>query len=204
MAATAQTILGQPAKRRQPRVTQEMRDRLKMEELRIKRNPELNTPAAPLNVDEKYVFRTYPRTVRGLVHYIDVRPEGLDETEAKNRHTLKRWDFNHRKEAPEYRALVQRVYEENGGPHLEFRKLGRQFECFYATDSKDMADYLRHQMKIAPLRNTEFMHVYEQSPRSRYVVGDQAFPNTEMGLKAARKHMSEIGVTTLEIVEDEE
>lgn len=208
MTASAVELLGQP-RRRAPRITPEIREEMRQRELKAQRQPETSVAPKTLNRTEKYVFRTRVRTVRGLVHYIDVRPEGLDEDDAAVRHRLKRWDFHHKDDAKKYGkdwpALVQRVYDKIGGPKLEFVPIYHAFECFYATNDDDIAAYIRHFMARGI---GEFKDVYEQSPRIKWVVGDgdatKSFPSTQMGAQMAQEYAASLGVTTLELLPDQE
>ena len=200
-------MIGQPRPR--PRITPETREALRQRELQAVRTPELETPPAPLRRTEKYVFRTWPRTCRVLVHWINTRPEGLDETDPKERAKLRRWDFWQKKDitlyGEEWPRLVQRVYEEIGGNTLAFHPIGRKYECFYATNNEDVANYIRHFMKHGI---GEFKWVYEQNPRAKWVVGQgdqaKAFPNNEMGARMAQEYALSLGATTLELLPDDE
>lgn len=196
MAASANPMIGQP--RRVPRITPETREEMRQRDFQAIRTPELESKPAPLRRTERYVFRTKPRTCRGLVHYINVRPDGLDETDPKERMRLRRWDFWQKKEIAKYGDdwpnLVQRVYEEIGGHTIAFHPINKKFECFFATDSDDVATYIRHFMKHGI---GEFKWVYEQNPRAKWVVRDdnvaKAFPNTDTGARMAQEYMLSLG-----------
>lgn len=195
-----------------PQISPETRQRLLAERMKLISDPEHAKPPADLTVEARYLFRSNPGTVRGVVHNLDMPPI---DTEAKHyKHVRRRWEDRmvrqYGKPGEKREAVVARAekffQELTGIEHLDrtmivFSPVKRAQECYFATDDPMVAEYVRD---LIARKVGEFVHVYEQNTRARVVVGDEAFPDTDSGWRLARQHAALHGITDITVVTGDE
>lgn len=185
-----------------PTVNNETLELLRQQQQELLRNGgERVEPPAELNRPERFIFRSQPRTFRRIVHQLDLPPEVEENDDTvvgrQKRFLLRTWQRRHKADPTGDAERLGYVAEQVGGSVIAFREVARKWECWFATDDEQVAGYLRG---LVTNKVGEFAHVYEQNGTARVVVGDTAFPNTEMGWRAAREHAQLIGVTDIKIV----
>lgn len=194
-----------------PQVTDETRQMLAQERIRLLRQPEMAQPAVDLHRNEKYIFRSRPGTHRMIYHDFDVPPlEGSKNFDFYN----KGWETRQikaagltpdsteeqRKEAVKAaRKRIDDLTFANDGTKIVFNRVRRTNECYWATNNELLAAYVRDLVKR---RVGEFVNVYEVSGKSRVVVGDKAFPDTELGWQTARTYARDHNIDDIKLVKE--
>lgn len=211
MAATATANTNAPM-RLYPQISPEVRQRLLTERMRLISDPEGSKPPAELTVEARFLFRSYPGTVRGVSHNLDLPPV---DTEAKHyKHVRRRWEDRMAKQHAEkgetreqtVKRMEQYYQDLTSVNHLDrtmivFTPVKRAQECFFATDDPMVAAYIRD---LIARKVGEFAQVYEQNTRARVVVGNEAFPDTDAGWRLARQHAALTGQTDIKLVTGDE
>ncbi len=194
-----------------PVISQQTREKLAQERKRLAADPSAVQIPADLNTNSKYVFRTKPNTFRQLVITLPLPPEEANfvGNQAQYEFALRRWKRlvggpgltgpAREKASEDLKAQLEAVRDALGDERIIFIRVKRHVECYYPTDNPVIADYLRGLMTAG---KEPFDKVYEVSGLTRLVVGDTAFPNTELGRKLAFAHMAEHG-GDLKIVTEE-
>lgn len=190
---------------------------LAQERIEIMRNPAKAKQAAELTLSDRFIFRTEPSAeIRQMFHTLDIEPiyEPEDHSErgiVRKFHWLgwrKRqvaWFQDDKKSksldqiVKDARLYYERLIEDIGDRKIMFKRVKRYDECYFSTNSKFVADYIR---KLIALNVGDFGSLYEQSGLERIVVGDVAFPATALGRQAAFKHAADTGVDQLTIVRE--
>lgn len=183
-----------------PFITAETREMLAQEKLRLQRDQSAGVPPADIHRSEKFIFRAKPGTARMIHHNIDVYPQ----PEAKNfAFANKIWERNQLRKAgvkadasddekkkvvAAARAQVDDLTYRNGGDLIVFNRVRRSNECYYPTNDEVIAAYLRD---LVERKVGAFKDVYEVSGNARIIVGDLAFPDTELGLRTAMAYARE-------------
>lgn len=194
-----------------PFITDETRQLLAQEKIRLLRD-ESAVNAADLNRNERYVFRSKPGTHRMIYHNIDIPPiKGGKHYE----HYRYQWelrqialaglnaDSDEKSQADAVAAAEKHIASlkrrNSNSDLIVFARVRRANECYFATDDDVMAAYLRD---LKDRKVGSFSNVYEVSGKSRVVVGDKAFPDTELGWQAARTYAREHSVDDIKLVKD--
>lgn len=190
---------------------------LAQERIEIMRNPEKARTPAELTLSDRFIFRTDPSVpLRAMFHMLDIEPiyEPEDHSERgiarkfhwlswRKRHIAQFQDSKKSKSldqiATAARAYYAQLIDEIGDKKIVFKRVKRHDECYFSTNSLIVAEYIRG---LISANVGEFGHVYEQSGLERIVVGERAFPATELGRKAAFKYAAEIGSDELKIVRE--
>jgi hypothetical protein len=194
-----------------PVISKETREKLAQERKRLAADPSAVSVPADLAANAKYVFRTKPNTYRQLVVTIPLPPDeaNFPGEPAQYNFVKRRWarlvggpgltGDARDKAAAEKKAQLEAVRDALNDDRIVFIRIKRSVECYYPTDNPVVAEYLRSLMLAG---KEPFDKVYEVSGLTRLVVGDTAFPNTELGRKLAFAHMAEFG-GDLKIVTEE-
>lgn len=195
-----------------PFITDETRQLLAAEKIRLQRDESAAIPAADLNRSERFVFRSQPGTARMIHHNIDVPPiKGIKHYE----HYRYQWerrqieaaglgpDSDESKGAAAVKAAEKKikdlVWRNSGSDLITFNRVRKTNECYFATDDEVLASYLRD---LKERRVGTFGNVYEVSGRTRIVVGDKAFPDTELGWSTARAYARDNGIEDIKRVNE--
>ena len=194
-----------------PVISQQTREKLSQERKRLASDPNALLVPADLSTNAKYVFRTKPHTYRQLVVTLPMPPDeaNFPGEPAQFNFVKRRWDrlvggpgltgVDRDKAAAAKIAQLEAVRDELGDDRIVFVRIKRAVECYYPTDSPVIAGYLRGLMAEG---KEPFNQIYEVSGLTRLVVGDTAFPNTELGRKLAFAHMAEHGGDLKIVTED--
>lgn len=193
-----------------PEIGPETRAQLALERKRLMQNPDGQRFPAELNHRERFVFRTRPGTHRLLQHDLPMPPnEAAYPDPRAHTFALRVWarlvaqpafPNNSRDEAIKLMtAKMEDLYERLGDRRLLFTRVPYHVECYYATNDEVVAAYLRD---LVARGVGDFKDVYEQSGRSRVVVGDKAFPDTQGGWGLARAYAAEHGIEDIKLVKE--
>lgn len=151
---------------------------------------------AELYSSAKYVFRTRPGAeIRRLLHTVDVRPEDMEDS--RSAHLIKRWEKRHPTKAE--RELLEHVADVMGRT-FAFQQVRGRKECFLETNDDRVAAYLRGFMERGV---GDFVHVYEERGTKRIKVGDQVFPATALGRTTAMAYADKMGITQIDLIDEE-
>lgn len=187
-----------------PIVTNETMELMRQQQRQLIAQGVQGKPAAELTTTKRYVFRTKPDTYRHLVHQIDVKPYvDPDDTSPdgqRRKFILSRWMLRHKADPAGDAERLQAIADAAGGAIISFTTIRGHQECWFETDDAQLAAYLRD---LVTRRVGEFAQVLESNGTARVVAGDMAFPNTEMGWKAAREHAQTAGVADIKIVTED-
>jgi hypothetical protein len=214
MAAVSSSHITNPAPT-VPLISPEVRAQLAQERKRIASDPSRETIPAELNLTATYVFRAKAGTYRRILHRLPMPPEEASYGDEKRyKFNKRRWDaivahkrypdLTREKAADKLAAELDAVRDALGDAKLKFTQIPHHIECFYATNSDVVGEYL---LGLITRKVGEFANVYREANRSRVVVGfgtdlAQAFPNTEGGWRLARQYAADHGLIDIKLVEE--
>lgn len=216
MAAVASSRMTADVLQTAPRISDEVRAQLAQERKRLASDPGRIAVPAEHTVSAKYVYRTKPGTYRRVLHQLPMPPQETEAGDEKRfQFTYRRWkqrvaretwypDLEADEAAEKLTKLLNDVHDALGDTQIKFTSIPRHQECFFPTNSPVVAGYLDELIKQG---RGEFAQVYREH-KVRLVVGlgtdkAQAFPNTELGSRAARAYAAEHGFTSIEFVSDD-
>jgi hypothetical protein len=210
MATVASSHITNPASTA-PLISPAVRQQLAQERKRLAADPDRGHIPAELNLTATYVFRAKAGTYRRILHRLPMPPEEASYGDEKRyKFNKRRWDaiVAHkrypdltREKAADKLAAVRDAL---GDAKLKFTQIPHHIECFYATNSDVVGEYL---LGLITRKVGEFANVYREANRSRVVVGfgtdlAQAFPNTEGGWRLARQYAADHGLIDIKLVEE--
>ncbi len=141
----------------------------------------------PLNTGKKYVFRTLPGMDRGFAIKVPALPDSFKSEAQRERYTR---DYIRRRkqidgENPKFD--LESVHAKTGG-WIQFSSIpgngSRQTTAFYATDDKEIHDFLMHLKSID--ETGKWQHIVVEYPNKTFDIGGQKFPATDAGFEAAK------------------
>jgi hypothetical protein len=214
MAAVSSSHIANPASTA-PLISPAVRQQLAQERKRLAADPDRGHIPAELNLTATYVFRAKAGTYRRILHRLPMPPEEASYGDEKRyKFNKRRWDaivahkrypdLTREKASEKLAAELDAVRDALGDAKLKFTQIPHHIECFYATSSDVVGDYI---LGLMERKVGEFANVYREANRSRVVVGfgtelAQAFPNTEGGWRLARQYANEHELTDIKLVED--
>lgn len=141
----------------------------------------------PLNTGKKYVFRTLPGMDRSFAIKVPALPDDFANEVQRERYTK---DFIRRRksvdgENPKFD--LESVHAKTGG-WIQFGPIpgngSRQTTSFYATDDKEIHDFLMHLKAVD--KSGKWQHIVVEYPTKTFAIGGQEFPATDAGFEAAK------------------
>jgi hypothetical protein len=145
-------------------------------------------PPAPIRTHKKYLFRFKPGT--GTLNF-SVKIPHLPDTFESERHEkvlTRKFEQNRKRvdgENPKY--SLSDIQDEVGGDWITFTPMpgngNRQSTSYYATDSEQIANFLRKQIATG---QDQWRDVREERPTELIEINGVSIPNTTEGWEAAR------------------
>lgn len=212
MAAVQTDPIGQFNPIQYPFITDETRNMLAREKVRLMRDESAGIPAADIHRTEKFIFRSKPGTNRMIYHDFDTPPlKGIKNFDHYRFQWEKRKieeaglgpDSSEKDQAAAVAMAEKRIkdltWRNAGNTKITFHRVRRHNECYFPTNDEVLAAYVRDLMTR---RVGDFANVYEVSGKSRVIVGDKAFPDTELGWQTARTYARDNNIDDIKLVSE--